>query len=245
MIRRTGVKVFPGYPWRFHPAMKELKRIIDQGLLGRPLSIETRLTTGQVRPGGRDPAAFSYRDATQGGGILHHLGGHHLETMRFLIGCEVKAVQAMAGLPVGFIEEPLEDVAMVALEYENGACGTLHQRFVLPAGLQGGGEGFLVYRGLDGWGEWAPFASDEIKVRSTAPEWRGAPTRTSSYTPVPYIGFGDHDWFRHYIQDFMEDIRNDREPALQVEDALAVARTIDAVYESSRTGRRVEIDYGM
>ena len=135
IVRRNGVKVFPGYPWRFHPAMKELKDIIDRGLLGRALSIETRLVTGQVRPGSRDPDSFSYRDATQGGGILHHLGGHHLEAMRFLMGCEVKAVQAIVGRPVGFIEEPLEDVAAVAMEYENGALGTMHDGYVLPAGL--------------------------------------------------------------------------------------------------------------
>ena len=248
VVRKTGVKVFPGYPFRFHPAMAELKRIIDQGLLGRPLSIETRFTTSQVRPGSRDPGAFSYRDATQGGGILHHLGGHHLETMRFLMGCEVKAVQAMVGRPVGFIEEPLEDVAMVALEYENGAYGSMHDGFVIPAGLLAGAEGkisFLGYRGLEGWADWSPFSSFELTVASTSPEWSDAPQRTLSYAPVPYVGYGDHDWFLHIVQGFIDDIRNDREPALGVQDALAVAKTIDAVYESSRTGRRVEIEYGI
>ena len=244
VVRRTGVKVFPGYPWRFHPAMKELKGIIDRGLLGRPLSIETRLTTTQVRPGSRDPGGLPYRDATQGGGIVHHLGGHQLETMRFLMGCEVKAVQAMVGRPVGYIEEPLEDVAMVAMVYENGAYGTMHQGYFQPAGLEGGGERLLIYRGLEGWGEWHPFRSFGLQAGSTSPEWRGAPVRSFSYTSVPYVGYGSYDWFRHYMSDFVEDIRKDRKPALGIDDALAVARTIDAIYESSRTGRRVEIDYG-
>ena len=244
VIRRTGVKVFPGYPWRFHPAMKELKGLIDRGLLGKPLSIETRLITGQVRPGSRDPGAFSYRGETQGGGILHHLGGHHLEAMRFLMGCEVKAVQAMAGRPVGFIEEPLEDVAAVAMEYENGAYGTMHDGYLLPAGLPGP-DGFLTYYGMEGWAEWDPFSSFSLTAASTSPEWEGAPKRTFEYTPTPYVGYGDHDWFHHYIDDFMDSIREDRAPALQIEDALAVTKTIDAVYESSRTGRRVEIDYAV
>ena len=244
VVKSTGVKVLAGYPWRFHPAMKELRSIIDQGLLGRPLSIETRLVTSQVRPGSRDPGAFSYRDATQGGGILHHLGGHHLEAMRFLMG-EVKAVQAMVGRPVGHIEAPLEDVAMAALEYENGAFGTLHEGFFSPPGLSGGGDGYLAYRGLEGWGEWMPFAGYGLKVGSTSREWRGAPIREFTYTPKPYLGYGDDDWFHNYVDDFMEDIRNDREPALGVMGALAVARVIDAIYESSRTGRRVEVEYGL
>ena len=156
VINKNGVKVFPGYPWRFHPAMRELKGIIDSGVLGKPLSIETRLITGQVRPGSRDPGAFSYRDETQGGGILHHLGGHHLEAMRFIMGSDVKAVQAMVGRPVGYIEEPLEDLAMVALEYENGAYGSMHEGFLTPAGLSGGGEGFLFYRAMEGWPSGCP-----------------------------------------------------------------------------------------
>lgn len=242
VIRKNGVKVFPGYPWRFHPAMKELKGIIDRGLLGKPLSIETRLITGQVRPGSRDPGAFSYRDATQGGGILHHLGGHHLEAMRYIMGCEVKAVQAMVGRPVGFIEEPLEDVAVVAMEYENGAYGSMHDGFLVPKGIPSL-EGFLTYHGMEGWADWNPYASFGLRVASTSPEWNGAPTRTFEYEPVPYVGYGEHDWFKNYLTDFMDDIREDRTPALQIEDALAVTRTIDAVYESSRTGRRIDIDY--
>ena len=240
--RRNGVKVFPGYPWRFHPAMKELRDIIDRGLLGRPLSIETRLVTGQVRPGGRDPGQFSYRDETQGGGILHHLGGHHLEAMRYIMGCEVKSVQATVGRPVGYIEEPLEDVAAVSMEYENGALGTMHDGYVLPAGLPDPG-GFLMYYGMEGWAQWDPFSSFGLTVASASAEWKGAPKRTFEYEPVPYVGYGEHDWFLHYIDDFMDDIREDRIPALQIEDALAVTKTIDAVYESSRTGSRVEIDY--
>ena len=43
----------------------------------------------------------------------------------------------------------------------------------------------------------------------------------------------------------MEAIRNDTEPELGVMDALAVARVIDAIYESSRSGRRIEVEYGL
>ena len=43
----------------------------------------------------------------------------------------------------------------------------------------------------------------------------------------------------------MEVIRNDGDPALGVMDALAVARVIDSIYESSRSGRRIEVEYGL
>jgi len=104
-------------------------------------------------------------------------------------------------------------------------------------------DGFLTYHGMEGWADWNPYASFGLRVASTSPEWNGAPARTFEYEPVPYVGYGEHDWFKNYVTDFMDDIREDRTPALQIEDALAVTRTIDAVYESSRTGRRIDIDY--
>ena len=196
-----------------------------------------------MRPGSRNPEADSYRDATQGGGIVHHLGCHHLDVMRSLMG-DVKAVQAMVGRPVGYIEAPLEDVAMVALEFENGAYGSMHEGYFQPPGLSGGGDNNLIYRGTEGWAEW-PFTTFEMQVGSTSPEWADEPVRTLTYTSRPYVGYGDVDWIRDYVNDFMEDIRNDREPALGIDDAMAVARLIDAIYESSRSGRRIEVEYGI
>ena len=131
-VERNQVRVLAGYPWRFHPVMQDLKQFIDQGVFGAPLSLESRLVTTQVRPGSRDPSHFMYGKDTEGGGVLHMLGGHYIELMRHLMQCEVKTVQALVGRPVGHIDEPLEDVAVVALEYENGALGSLHAAYALP-----------------------------------------------------------------------------------------------------------------
>ena len=156
-VRKSGVKTFLGYPWSYHPAMHDLKRMIDDGVFGKPLDIECRQVYWKVGPGGSDPDAVANRNDTEGGGVLHYVGCHHLELMRNLMGCEVKAVQAMTGRPVGVIEEPLEDVAILAMEYENGAYGSLHTGYTKPRGL--GPDGYdsaMVYRGLEGWANWAP-----------------------------------------------------------------------------------------
>lgn len=241
VAKNTGVKVFPGYPSRLNPVIKELRSIIAQGLLGKPISIETRQITSQVRPGGRDPEAFSYKNETQGGGIVHHLGCHNLDVMRSLMG-EIKAVQAMIGRPVGYIEAPLEDVAMVALEFENGAYGSMHAGYVQPTGLKGGGTNNVIYRGTEGWAEW-PFAAMELEVASTSPDWKNEPVRTIKRTSKPAFGYGDLAWIQEYVNQFMEDLRNGDEPELGIDDAMAVARVIDAIYESSDTGRRIEVKY--
>ena len=241
-VRRNKVKVMPGYPHRFNPVCQELKKLVDQGVLGRPLDLEVRLITGQVRPGMRDPSSFLYTDAGEGGGILHMLGCHYLEIMRFLMGCEIKAVQAMTGRPVGHIEEPLEDIAIAAFEYENGAYGSMHAGYL--QGVRGPYDQSLVYRGLDGEADWTPLGGPLLKVKSNAPEWRGAPERTvhSELAPGP-PGYASSVWMFNWIQDFIYRIQADQEPALSIEDALRVLQSIDAAYESARTGRRVEVEY--
>ena len=98
-VQDNGVTTFIGYPWRFHPAMVDLKGMIDDGTMGRPLSVECRQIYGQIRPGSKEATDEQYRNETAGGGALHYVGCHHLELMRFLMGCEVKSVQAMTGGP--------------------------------------------------------------------------------------------------------------------------------------------------
>ena len=109
-VRRNELTTFIQYPWRFHPAMRDLRRFIDEGILGRPLDVESRQFWFQIGgPMGREVSG-AYRLDTQGGGVLHHMGCHHLDLMRGVMGCEVKSVQATMGRPVGNMEEPLEDV---------------------------------------------------------------------------------------------------------------------------------------
>ena len=241
-VHRNGVKVTPAYPWRFHPVAQDLRRFIDDGKLGKPTSIETRQVTHQVRPGSRDPRHFMYRNDTEGGGILHMLGGHHLELMRFMMGCEVKSVQAMVGRPVGYIEEPLEDIAIAALEYENGALGSVHTGYLHPRS-GGAKDTCLVYRGVEGWADWTPVGAPMLEVYSTAPEWSGSPERTFHYSPEPYTGYLGEKWYLDWVQGFVNDVRAGREPALTAVDALRVLESIDAAYESARTGQRVEVEY--
>jgi predicted dehydrogenase len=242
-VRHNRVTVLAGYPWRFHPVAQDLARLRDEGVFGRALSIESRLVTTQVRPGLRDPDDFLYRRDTEGGGILHMLGGHFLELMRFLAGCEVRAVQAMVGRPVGCIEAPLEDLAILAMEYENGAYGSLHTGYLLAC--PGGGEDrALVYRGECGWADWVP-GSSRLTVRSTAPAWTAVPQRTVDYALAPFHGYGRARWHHAVLQRFVEDVRAGREAALTVEDALHVLQVIEAAYESARSGRRIEVRYGV
>ena len=243
-VDQHQVKVLAGYPWRFHPAMQDLKQLIDQGVFGAPLSLESRLVTTQVRPGSREPTHFMFTAANEGGGVLHMLGGHYIEFTRHLIQCEVKSVQALVGRPVGYIDDPLEDVAVVAMEYENGAIGSLHAAYAQPP-LASGYDSSFVYRGEHGWANWTPVGGQELEVVSDAPSWAGAPQKRIDYSPALMPVYGGHRWFFEIIRRFVEEINTDRPPAVTLEDALHVLQVIDAAYQSARTGSRVSVQYGV
>jgi predicted dehydrogenase len=241
-VRRNGVVAMPGYPHRFNPVCRELKQLIDDDLLGRPLDIEVRLVTTQVRPGLRDPQSFLFTDAGEGGGVLHMLGCHYLEVMRYLMGCEIKSVQAMVGRPVGFIDEPLEDVALVAMEYENGAFGTMHAGYLQTARSEY--DQTLVFRGTEGEAHWTPMGGPALMARSTRDSWKDAPERTIHHRLEPGpAGYANSTWMFNWMQNFVYRARDARDPELTMVDALRVLQSIDAIYESANSGRRVTVDY--
>ena len=53
-----------------------------------------------------------------------------------------------------------------------------------------------------------------------------------------------HDWHRDLIAGFVDAVQSDREPVASGREALMVHRLIDALMESSRSGRAVEIGNG-
>ena len=241
-VRRNNVPTIIGYVWRFHPVAQDLRRLVEEGVLGTPLDIESRQFWFQVGGKlGRDTSATEYRADTEGGGVLHYVGCHHLDLMRAIMGSEVKSVMAMMGRPRGYMDEPLEDIAVLALEYENGGYGGLHHGYTKPVGpVPQGYDSAFVFRGTEGWAEWTPVGSGSLQVVSLSEQWRGSPEKVINYEVEARSGFN------LFLEDFVDDIRHGRKnDLLTMDDALYVLQSIDAAYESARTGERVEVKYGL
>jgi predicted dehydrogenase len=136
-----------GYNLRFHPAVREVKRLVDEGAVGRPLLL--RLEFGQYLPDWRprqDYRAGYNARASMGGGILLD-ASHELDCARWLCG-EVKGVSAMAG-KLSDLDIDVEDAAIVHLRFAGGVLGTVHLDSLQRAYARGGK---LV--GSDGTLEW-------------------------------------------------------------------------------------------
>jgi predicted dehydrogenase len=115
--------------------------------------------------------------------------------------------------------------------------------------LSGGGyhnkAGYDTYIGLNGrLGRihcTSTATPNQIYVESTHPTWAGAPQRTFHYTYAESPAYGGV-YGEQFMRAFIQAAQGQGELPTTGEDALQVARVVDAAYESSRTGRRVDLD---
>ena len=126
---RAGVTTMVPFTYRFMPANRYLKLLQDEGWLGQPYHLNLRYYTGFGAPGSTPGASTSARRAP---GSPATLGSHWVYMARWYFG-EVRAVTALFShlvprgpRPDGAPFELAEDTALMLLEFENGATGSLH-----------------------------------------------------------------------------------------------------------------------
>jgi predicted dehydrogenase len=134
------------------------------------------------------------------------------------------------------------------LRFRSGAVGSLHAGYIL--GLSGGGyhnrAGYDTYAGFNGrlgrvtWS--TPSSPSHIVAESTHPDWAAAPWRTFDYTLAESPAYGGVSG-EQFLRQFILATQGQGAPPTSGEDALQVARVVDAAYESSRTGRRFAVDF--
>ena len=237
LAAQQGLTIGIGYPWPCHPVARQIKELLASGVLGKLLALEARLVTTQVGAGLRDPQHWMYRKATQGGGILHMEGGHWLTLFRYFTGAEVTSVTALCNRLTTQIEDGLEDVATVALEFDNGVHALLHMGYLL-AGAGARNDLNFILRGQSGAIHWP--LTGELTVSSTTPAWQSAPVRTFHLEPAPRPVYADQ-WGYDFVADFVHAIHTGERPLVSIEDGYQILQMIDAAYASTRTGRRIDL----
>jgi len=214
--KRAGVKLMIGFTHRFHSELQTAKRLIDAGELGQlTLAIDV-MTTGGVIPG------WFWRQSESGGGVLHVNGAHSFDRLRWLMGAEI--VEVFAYAQTYDSRKTVEDSAVVALRFANGAMGMTVHNWVTDAA--------------------APFKCD-LDIHGTA----GA-IRIDTWQSLEFSN-AHHTWrqqrerddmFEKEIGEFISAIAEDREPCVSGEDGRRSLACVQAAYESARTGKPVRLD---
>lgn len=125
---RARRAVLVGCNLRFLPSLALVKRLVDDGRIGRPLS--ARAHCGYYLPFWRPHTdyrtGYAARQDTGGGIVLDSI--HELDYLRWLLG-EPREVFAYAGT-LSSLEIDTEDVADVLIRFADGAVANLHLDYV-------------------------------------------------------------------------------------------------------------------
>jgi len=259
-VKKAGVKNMCCHNYRFIPAIRLAWEIISAGKLGKVYHFRGRY----LQEVGHDPAQTLenvwYASGTRSG-VLLGIGSHVIDIARFLVG-EIKAVSGLLHTPntsrkakSGKTEQVITDEENAAIvEFENGAIGTIES-----SGIAAGRKNQLtweinaekgsmvfdledpnhlqVYDAEGSINEAVGFAD----VLVTEPNH---PLRVNMLPPGHNQGW--EYGHLHALGHFVNCVVNDKpvEPhAASFEDGYRVQVIMQAIKESWRTQKRIEVRY--
>jgi predicted dehydrogenase len=214
-----GAPLVVGYQLRRHAAVKELKRRVESGALGRLLYV--RAQVGQYLPDWRPwqdyRRSYTARKAL-GGGILLD-ASHEIDLARHLAGEPVSVYCSARKL--SSLDVDVEDTAELTLSFASGAMGSVHLD--------------MIRRAYD--------RSCQLSFEDGVLEWRYQDSLLREYSAKKRrwterrLG---EDGNEQYLEELAMFLR--REPRLDglatVQDGIRALRVVEAAKRSARSGRR-------
>ncbi|MBT2758047.1 Gfo/Idh/MocA family oxidoreductase [Mesobacillus foraminis] len=215
----NGVILQIAFPVRYSQAIRQLKRMIDAGDLGKILAI--RSTNRGQSPGGW----FTDRGLAGGGAVLDHTV-HMIDIMRWFLGKEVTEVYAMVGNY--FLDIDIDDAGLLTLEFEDGTIASHDTSWSRFARYPAWGDALIEVIGTkktvraDAFGDQISYFKNE-RERS-----------------LEYI-FAGNDIDEGLINDFIKTVQKGSSPSITGYDGLKAIEVAFSAYDSAKTGARVKL----
>lgn len=240
----AGVKHMTNFSWRWLPAQRYARALIDQGWIGKPFDCTIVFRGGY----GRD-SAYAWRfDTLRGDGVLGDLGSHAFDLARWYVG-EIRRVATTARAfiardTVGTERaESASDSALTLVDFLNGAHGVVVVSAVSHLGEREMEQRIRIH------GERGTLEVDYTKPGS-AIRYAGATDGEFQTLRIPeqFAGSRPEDPFAVFeelsVGDrfFVDAILDDLPISPSFEDGVEVQRVLDAAREAGRTGHWVDVD---
>jgi predicted dehydrogenase len=260
-VQKAGVKHMVAYNYRFVPAIRQIRKLIDSGALGQIYHFRAVYLQEWIMPHYNTPMIWRLQKEHAGSGALGDLGSHVIDLGRYLVG-EIASVSAQTRT---FIKQrpwgdgtmgtvDVDDAFAAVVEFDNGALGTVEAtRFA--AGRKNGQrieinaeKGSIVFN-LERMNELDVF-------------WVGEdPKETQGFHNV-LVSEGYHPWwenwwpqghmigwehsFVHEIHHLLDCIVNDKEVSpigADFVDGYKNAVICDAILQSAAERRQIDVKY--
>lgn len=261
-VEKAGVKHMVAFNYRFVPAVRQIRNLIDSGALGQIYHWRAVYLQEWIMPHYNEKKIWRLDKDVAGSGALGDLGAHIIDLAHYLVG-DVKSISALTKT---FIEErelpdgsgmgkvDVDDAFVAALEFQNGALGTLE------ATRYAGGR--KNYNCFEINAEKGSIRFNLERMNELEVYWVGEkPKETEGFHDV-LVTEGHHPWwenwwphghiigwehtFIHEITHLLDSIVNDTEVGphgATFVDGYKAAVICDAVLESAENGKQVDIKY--
>lgn len=230
--RRAGVTLGVFFQDRAGSDIRRLKNLLDEGRLGKPILVSGRVKWYRPPEYYRD-SRWRGKQALDGGGALMNQGVHTVDLLLWLMG-NVRRVYAKTVTALHEIE--VEDTVVATLEFENGAVGTLEAGTSVYPGYKRrvevtGSEGTVIL-------EHDRIIAADLRVPLEEPIGPGEENANASATS-PFVS--DVRGHKTILEDFLQAIDTNRTPLCDGLEGRRSVELVQALYESSRTGRPVSL----
>ena len=216
-----GVKLMVGHLLEYHPAVRKLKELVDDGSLGKVFYVyANRLNLGKVRTD--ENALWSFAP-------------HDISVLNFLIGEEPEEVSARGEC---YLQDGVEDVVFGYIKYPSGVVGHLHVSWLDPHKSRKitvvGSEKMVVFDDMEADRKVTVYDKGATTTRTKFDSYGEFVTLHFGDIHIPRIG--NEEPLRVEAQHFVDCIANDAPVLSDGRDALNVVRVLDAMARSLHNG---------
>ncbi|MDY0092701.1 MAG: Gfo/Idh/MocA family oxidoreductase [Candidatus Vecturithrix sp.] len=232
------VKLAGIFQSRFSEVSRVIKQHLEQGRLGQPVLGDAYVKWYRSQQY-YDEGGWHGTLKFDGGGTLMNQSIHAVDLLQWFMG-PVQSVSAFTGT-LGHERIEVEDVAVAALRFKNGAFGAIEGSTAIYPGFMKkieicGTRGSVVLE-EDSLKTWS-FAEQRAEDMALVEKF-GAKTKSGGGAADPAaISFLGH---QRQFEDFVEALETDRDPFVNGVEARKAVEIILAIYQSAREGRQIDL----
>jgi predicted dehydrogenase len=218
LAQERGLVLMPGHLLLYHPGLRAVKQLVDDGALGEVACVYgNRQNLGVIR---------SNENA------LWSLGVHDLSVILWLLDEEPSEAVAYG---MDYLQDGIEDVVFCFLRFPSGKVAHMHLSWLDPHKMRKmtvvGREKMVVFDDMELERKVTVYEKAPWEPAESYGEWR---TRTGDiYSPK----IANDEPLRLELEHFLELVRKGPGDHREARDGLAVVRTLDRLTESLRNGR--------
>jgi predicted dehydrogenase len=206
--RHSGVRLGIAYYRHFYPALIRIGQLIASGAIGQPVFAQM-IAAEPFDPGPEEPRHWLVQPSLSGGGPMADFGCHRVEVLLHLLGPGKSACSLLTNAA---LDRAVEDTAAVLLQFESGACA-----LVAVTNAAADRRDTLEILGTRGSIRVAALNAGNFTLRI------GEEERMESHPPAANVHVP-------LVEEFVDAVRNNRDPVVDGRAGRAVAVIQDAIY---------------